>query len=267
MLRWLMGALVATVTVTSTLTDHLPVQTEQVCLVQSRIYAPAEVEPIYIDRLAWPVGGPALPEPLTLNGRAPVSSAPELYCMAGGPVTGCPMGALHWSVRFSGFVTQPGAPLLLPDAPMGTMPPMLLMMYNTAGTVSTPSPQAGPQPLPGPDPGPVPSPVPVAGVASANVATPIAITSSILFGIVSLGLVGLWQHRRRLPCPYCSAQLMGGTEGLREHLKRCGEHLALFQPVILETVQRVVDRQSIHVEMPAEQEEREDLIARPEGGV
>jgi hypothetical protein len=270
-LQWLLGALLIPLA-TPTLTEYLPIQAEPVCLTQARIVAPAAPEPIAIDRLAWPVGGPGMPEPLTVNGRAPAVRTPELICMAGcpeppcQPVTSCPMGALHWSVRYTGLVVEPGARLLLPDTQAGAIPPMMMMFYNLAGGVAfTPSPQAGPQPVPTPHA----LPYQTGGGGSAcsdSPATPLAITFSILFGLASLGLVGVWQQRRRLPCPYCSSQLLGGAVAVREHLKNCGEHLMLFQPVILETVHRVVDRQTIHLEVPGDQEEREDLIARPEAG-
>lgn len=274
MRSWLIGTLLAVVR--GVLTEHLPVQSDQMCVFRSRIYAPAEPEPVYVDRLAWPVGGPALPEPLTLNGRAPIVAAPELICMMGcpsppcQPVSACPMGALHWSVRYGGLVVQPGSPLVLPDATGGVVvPPMLLMLYNTADTVPTPSPQAGPTPGAGIT---IPTSSAAPGIIEritvqpcSDVATPVAIAFSILFGLVSLGLLGICQHRRRLPCPYCSAQLIGGAEAVRSHLMTCGVHLALFQPTVLEPVLRVVDRQTVQLSIgEAAEEEKEDLIARPE---
>jgi hypothetical protein len=275
MRRWLVGMLLAPLA-RAVFTEHLLVQSDQMCTVRSRIYAPAESEPVYVDRLAWPVGGPALPEPLTLNGRGPTSPTPELICMMGcpsppcQPVSACPMGALHWSVRYAGLIVQPGSPLVLPDAQTGTtgVPPMLLMLYNTAATVPTPSPQAGPTPGAGIT---IPTSSAAPGIIErvtvqpcSDAATPVAITFSILFGLVTLGLVGVCQIRRRLPCPYCSAQLVGGAAAVREHLKTCGVHLAEFQPTVLEPVLRVVDRQTVQLSIgEVAEEEKEDLIARP----
>jgi hypothetical protein len=273
MRHWLVGVLLVLGGATTQL-EHLPVQSDQMCTFRSRIFAPAASEPIYVDRLAWPVGGPALPEPLTLNGRAPLVSSPELVCMTGcpappcQPVAGCPMGALHWSVRYAGVVAQPGSPLTLPDATGGdVIPPMLLMLFNTAATAPTPSPQSGPQATLAPPPGAQMVTERVTVQPCSEAATPVAITFGVLFGLAALGLAGVWKQRRRLPCPYCSAEILGGAVAVRTHLKTCGEHLAEYQPTLLEPVRRVVDRQIVELSVTdgGAAEEKEDLIARPEG--
>jgi hypothetical protein len=52
---------------------------------------------------------------------------------------------------------------------------------------------------------------------------------------------------------------------MRTHLKTCKDHLALYQPFVLETVREMPHQQTVAVHVTGSpSDEKEDLIARPE---
>ena len=107
-------------------------------------------------------------------------------------------------------------------------------------------------------------------------ATPAAIVFGILFGATSFIILYCWRQGRRPPCPYCEERVGEGSAGMRGHLKTCRDHLALFQPFVVDSVTAIAGRQlkqqdvvlhvtdeldNDHVQPPSE---KEDLISRAE---
>lgn len=281
----------------------LPVQTTPICLMQTVMSTPSGIgnEPIMIDRIAWQLGTPSMPEPLTLNGQTPLTTAPELICIGGcpnppcWPVLTCPVSDLYWSHLYENVVVPANSMMQLPD--MQIAPPMLLVLYDAAPlpptssisptstrtptSTSSPSPSATQSAQPTPSRTPSSPNILVAGAGAGGEpcnphATPAAVVFGLLFGMTSLIIFGCWYRGQSAECPYCALRVAGGSVAIREHLKTCRDHLALFQPFAVETVRRLsmppVHQQTIAVHVPPGEvvsmaDEQEDLIARPEPSV
>lgn len=238
----------------------LPIQTAPFCVMRTVMSTPSGIgnEPILIDRLAWPIGSQVF-SPLTINGQAPITTEPELLCMGGcpnppcWPVLTCPVADLYWSHLYD-VVVPANSQMELPDMPQGMVPPSLFVLYDGVPLPPSPLPSrspsmtASPSPVPSMTASQTPTPTPStsnhAQVAAAPVlaesphATPAAIVFGLLFGAVSLILVYCWRQQQFLTCPYCDAKNTGAV-GLRNHLKTCQDHLALYQPFVAESVQTV----------------------------
>lgn len=282
----------------------LPIQTIPVCVMQTLLSTPPGVgnEPMMIDRIAWPIGSPPLPSLLTINGQTPLTTDPELICMGGcqsppcWPVLTCSAGDLYWSHLYDAVVVPANSQMRLPDMDPAIVPPSLLVLYDAAQLPpnlpsSTPIPTASPSPsrLPSPStttsppptlspsltPSVRPTPVIMIGPEPESPhATPAAIVFGILFGATSLIILYCWRQGRRPPCPYCEERVGEGSAGMRAHLKTCRDHLALFQPFVVDSVTAVTGRQLkqqdvvLHVtdehDSVQPPSEKEDLISRAE---
>ena len=257
---------------------YLSVQTTQVCMDQTLLSTPAVQDTVYIDSIAWPIGSVVMPEPLLVNNQLPTTTSPQVLCMSGcsappcWPVASCPLSDLFWAARYTNLSVAPNFFMRLPDMPVGTTPHTLLVLFDTVAPSPsvTPTPSSSPSPSPSGSATPSPSarpPIPVPATQSSETphATPAAIVFGILFGTASFILFGCWHWSQRPPCPFCEIRVAGAAVGMRTHLKTCKDHLALYQPFVLETVREIPQQQTVavHVSAPVG-DEKEDLIARPE---
>jgi hypothetical protein len=252
---------------------YFGVVTATVCTTQNSVPAPpsAGTDPLFVDRIAWQLVGPAVPWPLVANGVHPAGD-PDLLCLGGcasppcWPVSACGAGDLWWSVRYDNLSVAPSSVITLPDTTGGaTMPSTMVILYDDVAPSPSPTPSGTPSPRRTPPATPTPSVSPSAGVAAADGpvvgcppvephATPAAIALGILLGGAIAALGVCWRQGRVVECPYCVGAIEKGR--LRGHLDECKSHLERFTPVVLERV-RIV-----HTGTGGE--EKEDLIARPE---
>jgi hypothetical protein len=242
------------------------------CTSQNTLPAPpsAGTDPLFVDRIAWQLAGPAMPLPLIANGQIPAGD-PELLCMGGcmtppcWPVAVCPPSDLWWSARYDNLSVIPSSMIALPDVTGGlTLPQTVLVLYDDVAPTPSPTPSETPSPRRTPPATPSaslsPSPTVVAGVATGSAcpplsvaephATPAAIALGLLLG-GAIAIIGIcWRRGATVECPYCLNAVERGR--LRGHLDECKTHLERFTPVLLDRV-RVVHG-----------EEKEDLVARAE---
>lgn len=231
----------------------MTIQTNPICTLQTRLATPPGNgnEPILITRIAWPVGYQGIPEPLVINNQSPVSNSPELICLSGCaeppcmPIEACHVVDLYWSNRYDNLVVPANSEMQLPDMPDGTQLSMLMVLYATTfppSPLPSLSPSPSPTPSSSPQTSPTPSLPPVRPIprqepsASNPHATPAAISFGLLFGGSLICLFVQWNYHRKTACPYCGSRV---SEGMRVHLKTCVDHLALYQPFVVETVKAV----------------------------
>ena len=264
---------------------YMAVQTVQVCMDKIMLATPGVPDPtVYIDRIAWPVGSVIMPEPLTANEQSPINVVPELICMGGcidppcWHVSACAAPDLFWAARYQNLSVPTNFQMQLPDMPVGTTPASLLVLIDTVGP--SPSPTSSPSVSPSVSPSatipispsassssyPQRAPVlAVGGISESPHATPAAVVFGLLFGIATLVIFGCWHRSQKAECPYCALRVAGGAANMRSHLKTCQDHLALFQPFVLETVRQLpTHQQTIAVHVPSGTEETEDVVARAE---
>jgi hypothetical protein len=156
----------------------------------------------------------------------------------------------------------------LPDMPVGTTPTNLLVLFDTLGP--SPSSSVSPSISPSVYPSMLPSPsrtqltpiLVVGSITESPHATPAAVVFGLLFGMASLVIFGCWHRAQKAECPYCAIRVAGGSAAMRTHLKTCCDHLALFQPFVMETVR--MPQQTIAIHVPSGTEETEDVVARAE---
>lgn len=233
----------------------MSVQTMPVCTLQTQLATPPgnSNEPLLITQIAWPIGVQGVPEPLIINNQSPVSRVPELICLTGCgsppclPVETCQAADLYWSNRYENLVVPANSYMQLPDLPDGIQLPMLMVLYETTFPPS-PLPSLSPSASPTQTPTPSPTtsqpvrPIPrqeLSVTVSSPHATPAAVSFGLLFGGAIICLFAQWNYHRKVSCPYCGVRVNEGIVGLRVHLKTCADHLALYQPFVVETVKMI----------------------------
>jgi hypothetical protein len=253
--------LLGTVAVATLSHDIFGVVSTTTCTMQNILVPPPTMggTPLYIEHVAWQLGGPPMNQPLIINSVRPVGS-PALICMGGcsmppcQPVSSCPPPDLWWAASYKNLTLAPNQPITLPDIVGGPpLPPMLMVLYDDSA------------PIPSPRRTIAATPLPISGAVAAAApvpenphATPAAITLGILLGGAMAMLAGCWRLNRRIECPYCLNTL--GKGHLRVHLDECKAHLERFTPIVFERV-RVI-RQTVIAS--GSDDEKEDLVARPE---
>jgi hypothetical protein len=256
--------LLGTVAVATLSHDIFSVTSTSICTMHNTMLPPPTMggTTVYVEHVAWQLGGPPMAQPLTINGARP-SGDPALICMGGCsmppclPVSSCSPPDLWWAVPYENLTLMPGWPATLPDIVGGPpIPPILMVLYDDSAPIPSPRRTIAATPYP------AAAPVAVAAPTLENPhATPAAITLGILLGGAMALLAGCWRWNRRTECPYCLIML--GKGHLRVHLDECKAHLERFTPVVLERV-RVV-RQTVHAHGGSgSDDEKEDLVARPE---
>lgn len=253
--------LLGTVAVATLQTGYFSVSSASICTLQNALIPPPGLPAaqLYVDRIAWQLGGPPLTRPLIVNGVGPASE-PELLCVTGGPASACAPPDLWWAARYDNLTLSPAAPATLPDitGQMPPLPPVLMVLYETSVTVQSPSPRRTTAQTPAPLAAPVAS---VVACPEPNPhATPAAISLGVLLIVSSVMLATCWRMNRSAECPYCLGAVTKGR--LRGHLDECKQHLERFTPVVLERV-RVIHQTVTHLEA-GNDDEKEDLVARPE---
>jgi hypothetical protein len=269
----LVSLLAATVATATPNYGYFSVITTTMCTTQNAVPAPASagIDPLFVDRIAWPLMGPPAPGPLVANGIAPAGE-PDLLCLAGcasppcWPVSDCGAGDLWWSVRYDNLTVMPSSTIALPDTTGGiVIPQTLVILYDDVTPSPSPTPSETPSPrrtspaTPSPSMSPSPGVVPAVACPPVPAVEPHATPAAIALGLLlggAIAVIGVcWRQGRTVECPYCLGSLEKGR--LRGHLDECKAHLERFTPVVLERV-RVVHSAA------AMAEEKEDLIARPE---
>lgn len=261
--------LLGTVAVATLQAGYFSVAASTICTTQNALVPPPEVGPrtLYVDRIAWQLSGPPMTRPLTVNGIGPAAE-PELLCMAGcqtppcWPASTCAPPDLWWAARYDNLTLVGASPAVLPEivGQMPPLPPMLMVLYDT--TSQSPSPRRTTSPTPT-SAFPMAAGVPIACPEPNPHATPAAITLGLLLAGATVGLAACWRMNRTAECPYCLGGVVKGH--LRAHLDECKQHLDRYTPVVLERVRVVHQTITTHSEAEAgTEDEREDLVARPE---
>lgn len=243
------------------------------CTTQNTLPAPpsAGTDPLFVEGIAWQLGGPALPLPLVANGQIP-GGDPELLCMGGcasppcWPVANCAPNDLWWVARYDNLSVIPSSTIALPDGDgVNPLPQTVLVLYDDVAPSPSPTPSGTPSPRRTPPATPSASLSPSPAAVGPGLvcppppavephATPAAIALGLLLG-GAIAVIGIcWRRGATVECPYCLAAIERGR--LRGHLDECKTHLERFTPVLLDRV-RVV-----HGDGPGE--EKEDLVARAE---